>query len=276
MNDFVPPELYGVIGYPLAQSLSPLLHTTAFRRLGLPGVLIPWPMRQEKLPEFIAAVRLLGIRGCCVTMPHKEAIIPLLDEVTERVRGIGAVNTLYRDGDKVCGENTDILGFMEPLLAEKLPGDTPVLLLGAGGSAKAAVAGLQSLGLGNIWVASRRPEQSSELAERFNLKTVTWERRGKVEAGLIVNTTALGMRGKFEDETGYDREWFAGKTPGIAYDIVYTPFQTRLLREAVAEGWRAIGGLEMFLGQADHQCRIWTGGLRLPQEARQAVIDALS
>lgn len=275
MKNFAPADLYGVIGYPLKQSMSPMLHTNAFRLLGLPGVLVPWPMLPENLPDFVAAIRLLGIKGCCVTMPHKEHIIPLLDEVTERVRLIGSANTLYRDGEKVCGDNTDVLGFAEPLLAESLPPSAKALVLGAGGTARAAVVGLQSLGIKNIHVSSRRPEQAKGLAGEFGLLATEWKNREEVEADLIVNTTSLGMKGHHENETGYERSWFDRHAPGLVYDVVYTPFRTRLLREAEEAGWRTIVGLEMFLGQADHQCRIWTGQ-KMPQEARQMVADALS
>lgn len=275
MSEFVAPQLYGIIGYPLSHSLSPLLHTNAFRMAGLPGVLLPWAMEPEWLPSFIESVRLLNIRGCCVTIPHKEAVLPLLDEVTDRVRSIGSVNTLYRDGKKVCGENTDILGFMEPLLQENLAADTPVLILGAGGTSRSAVCGLHSLGFTDIRVVSRRPEQARTVAEEFGVGTEQWEKRSELPAGLIVNTTALGMTGRHENETPFDAAWFSGRTPGLVYDVVYTPFETRLLTEAGAAGWRTIGGLEMFLGQADHQFRIWTGQ-RLPEAARRLVADALS
>ncbi|MEG2140915.1 MAG: shikimate dehydrogenase, partial [Bilophila sp.] len=113
MRRFTPPALYGVIGYPLGHSLSPLLHTTAFRELALPGVLVPWALQPEQVPAFIDSMRLLKIQGACVTLPHKISVIPLLDRVTERVRETGAVNLIYWDhdeGEVLCGDNTDVLG----------------------------------------------------------------------------------------------------------------------------------------------------------------------
>lgn len=275
MHESSVPELYGIIGYPLGHSLSPFLHTTAFRLLDLPGFLTAWPMPPERLSDFVAAMRLLGVKGCCVTIPHKEAIMPLLDEVTDRVREIGSVNTLYRDGERICGDNTDILGFTEPLLTENLSSETATLVLGAGGTARSVLVGLRSLGLNRICVTSRRPEQARGLADEFGCDTVAWERRDGVDFSLLVNTTALGMAGKYENETAFPREWLAGRRKGLAYDVVYTPHRTRLLRDAAMEEWRTIPGLEMFLGQAGHQFRIWTGR-RFPPEARRLVAQLLA
>ena len=115
MSTFAPPALHGIIGYPLGHSLSPLMHNTAFRTLNLPGVYLSWPIEPGRLPGFVDAARLLNIRGCSITIPHKVDIIPLLDETSAGVKEMGACNTIYRDGEKLCGENTDIIGFMAPL-----------------------------------------------------------------------------------------------------------------------------------------------------------------
>ena len=107
MSAFIPSSLYGVIGWPLAQSLSPLLHNTAFQALGIPAAYMLWELPPEKLPRFVDSMRLLGIRGCSVTLPHKVEILPLLDHRSERVELMGAANTLYWRDDRLCGENTD-------------------------------------------------------------------------------------------------------------------------------------------------------------------------
>lgn len=275
MNSTTAPSLYGVIGYPLGHTLSPLLHNTAFRELGIPAVLLPWSLEPDKLPLFVESVRLLNIRGACVTIPHKKSLIPLLDRVTERVKALGAANLIYWDGDLLCGDNTDVLGFMAPLQNDPPPPElSRVLLLGAGGVARAAAAGLKELGLTDITVSDIDDRLSAELAAAFDLKTVAWGGRGGVAAQIVINATPLGMKGKYEGETPYPAEAFAGGT-GIAYDIVYTPFETRFLREAAAAGWKTIAGLDMFISQADHQFLTWTGR-NLPEAARQAVIAALS
>ena len=133
MSTFTPPALHGIIGYPLGHSMSPLMHNTAFRTLNLPGVYLSWPIEPGRLPAFVDAARLLNIRGCSITIPHKIDIIPLLDKTSENVREMGACNTLYRDGEKICGENTDVIGFTAPLRKRSLSPETRVLVLGAGG-----------------------------------------------------------------------------------------------------------------------------------------------
>ncbi|WP_303238059.1 shikimate dehydrogenase [uncultured Bilophila sp.] len=272
MSAFTPPALHGIIGYPLGHSLSPLMHNTAFRTLGLPGVYLSWPVEPGRLPAFMDAVRLLDIRGCSITIPHKVDVLPLLDAMTDGVREMGACNTLYRDGEKICGENTDVIGFMAPLRAHRLSPETRVLLLGAGGVSRAAVAGLRRLGLTDIAVTNRRRERAEALAEEFGLSSIPWEARGDVRADLVINTTSLGMTGAQERETPYPSEGFRGT--GIAYDLVYTPFRTRFLHEAEAAGWNTLSGLDMFIAQGDAQFRLWTGR-RLPPEAVEAVKAAL-
>lgn len=114
MDDFKPYKIYGIVGHPLGHSMSPMLHTTAFNNLGIQAVLVPWSIEPEKLPAFIEAFRLLEIQGACVTIPYKQAIIPYLDEVSDRVKVMGAANLIYRRDGKICGDNTDVLGFMAP------------------------------------------------------------------------------------------------------------------------------------------------------------------
>ena len=273
MGDFVPYKLYGVIGQPLGHSLSPLLHTTAFRALGIPAVLTAWPMPPDKLPAFIDACRLLDIQGACVTLPHKERIIPLLDSLTDRARATGAVNLIYRDGDKLCGDNTDVPGFLDPLNDNPLPSGAKALILGAGGAARSVAAGLKNHGLTDITVTNRTERRAVELSRDFSLKTIPWEQRGAVEAQLVVNATSLGMKGEHERETPYPAQFFQ-KRAGLAYDVVYTPFDTRFLTEAKKAGWNTHGGLRMFLGQANVQFTTWTG-LSLPEAAKEKVLEAL-
>ena len=219
----------------------------------------------------VDAARLLNIRGCSITIPHKIDIIPLLDKTSENVREMGACNTLYRDGEKICGENTDVIGFTAPLRKRSLSPETRVLVLGAGGVSRAAIAGLRRLGLANITLTNRRKERAEALCNEFGLLCAPWEERGDVPADLIINTTPLGMTGAQEHETPYPR---AFQDNGIAYDLIYTPFQTRFLRDAAAAGWETVSGLDMFIGQGDAQFHLWTGH-HLPEEAITAVTSAL-
>ena len=297
---FLPTALYGVIGWPLGQSLSPLLHNTGFQALGIPAAYLRWEIAPDRLAAFVDSVHLLHIQGCSVTIPHKMALMPLLDELGPRARLAGAANTVYwRDG-RLCGENTDVTGFLAPLAGVPLTG-MDVLLLGAGGAAHAVAAGLAAAGTRTVWVATPSDRSHLPLAERFSFTPLAWKDRHTVPAQCVVNATPLGMRGKHEAESPYD--FFAGAagnvadaidracgssygdgqdvalpsaiTPrGLAYDIVYNPLETRFLREARQAGWRCVSGLEMFFGQADAQFRLWTGQ-SLPMAARQALEAAL-
>lgn len=276
--------LYGVTGWPLAQTLSPLLHNTGFRTLGINALYQKWEVPPEKLPAFVESVRLLDIRGCSVTIPHKVGLLPLLDEVSPLARQVGAANTIYWNGERLCGENTDVAGFMAPLAGMPLEG-ADVLLLGAGGAARAVAAGLASPnsahGPARVFVATPSDRSHLPLAEEFGLIPLLWKDRHDPSALLVVNTTPLGMRGKAEADTPYDFSLVSGlpatsaaKATPTAYDIVYNPLETRFLREARAAGRRCISGLEMFFGQGDAQFRLWTGQ-GLPPESRRALEAAL-
>lgn len=300
-------DLYGVIGWPLGQSLSPLLHNTGFRALGIPAVYLRWEVPPERLPAFVDSARLLRIRGCSVTIPHKLALLPLLDEVSRNARLAGAANTMYWREKRLCGENTDVAGFLAPLADAPLE-NMDVLLLGAGGAAHAAAAGLATRKTRRVWIATPSNRSHLALAERFAFTPLAWKDRHDVPARLVINTTPLGMRGKHEEESPYDfslaacgpalehaahlphtpdgtgasgRHERAAVSPagdaakaGLAYDIVYNPLETRFLHEARLAGWRCLSGLEMFFGQGDAQFRLWTGQ-GLPPAARQTLENTL-
>lgn len=275
--------LYGVIGWPLSQSLSPLLHNTGFAALDIDALYMKWEVPPQKLPVFVESVRLLNIRGCSVTIPHKVELLPLLDEVSPLVRRVGAANTIYWKGENLCGENTDVAGFMAPLANVPLAG-ADVLLLGAGGAARAVAAGLVETVQqrpARIFVTTPSDKSHLSLAEEFGLTPLLWKDRHEPSPLLVINTTPLGMRGKAEEETPYDFSLSAPLAPTsaaqatpLAYDIVYNPLETRFLREARAAGRRCISGLEMFFGQGDAQFRLWTGQ-GLPPESRSALEAAL-
>ena len=274
--------LYGVTGWPLGQSLSPLLHNTGFAALGINALYLKWEVPPHKLPAFVESVRLLNIRGCSVTIPHKVGLLPLLDEVSPLAQRVGAANTIYWKGESLCGEYTDVAGFMAPLAGVPLAG-ADVLLLGAGGAARAVAAGLVAPAPherpARVFVATPSDKSHLPLAEEFGLTPLLWHDRHEPAPLLVINTTPLGMRGKAEDDTPYDFSLAApcapaGNTAPLAYDIVYNPLETRFLREARAAGRRCISGLEMFFGQGDAQFRLWTGQ-GLPPESRRALETAL-
>ncbi|WP_285906066.1 shikimate dehydrogenase [Pseudodesulfovibrio pelocollis] len=264
---------HGIIGWPLGHTLSPALHNWGFTSLGLDATYEAWPTKPDGLADFVARVRAQSIRGVSVTIPHKRAVMPLLDRLTERARAVGAVNTLYWEDGLLCGENTDVTGVAAPLRTmDALPGTA--LVLGAGGAARAAVAALRELGVPEILVANRTPDKARDLARQLSARAVAWEARMDQGAGLVCNTTPLGMTGDMIDATPWDALRF---TPGmIAYDIVYNPLRTRFLREAEAAGCITVSGLEMFLHQGLAQFRLWTGRDLEEAGARALLLERLA
>lgn len=289
MNDFTPSKIYGVVGFPLGHSMSPRLHTMAFQLLGLPAVLAPWPVEPGRLPAFMEAFRLLNLQGACVTIPHKQNIIPLADKTTDLVKAVRAANLLYWQDGQIWADNTDVPGFLSPLtqpagrfnpttaasMAKPLTAGSSALILGAGGAARAVAVGLKTLGLTNITITDIAAEASAALAADFDLRVKPWDKRREAEADLIINVTPLGMQGSLESQTPFQADWFSKREPGLAYDIVYSPYETRFLKEAKAAGWVTVNGLPMFLEQADHQFKIWTGR-HLPDEAKLSVWEELT
>lgn len=268
-----PEALYCVTGWPLAQSLSPLLHNTGFYALGIPAVYMRFAVRPEDFARFMDAVRLLPIAGASVTIPHKTTVLPYLDDMTAQARAARAVNTLYWKDGRLCGENTDVTGFLAPLAGRDLS-RTRVLVLGAGGAARGAVAGLVGRGCREISIATASDKSHLPLAEEFSCTPVRWDERHDVAADLVVNATPLGMHGAHEEESPYDFSRAHLPAGATAYDIVYNPLRTRFLRKATEKGLACISGREMFFEQGAAQFRLWTGR-DLPQEAREALDAAM-
>lgn len=276
---FLPRALYAVTGWPLSQSLSPLIHNTGFQALGIPAAYLAFPIAPRELEHFVQTVRLLRMGGVSVTIPHKEAIIPLLDGITERAKQVGAVNTLFwtdaEHGQELWGDNTDIAGFLAPLTAMRMDfAAQTALVLGAGGAARAVVGGLAMSGCRDIYIATPSNKSHLPLVQQFGAAPVNWEERHSVAATLIINATPLGMHGSHEDESPWDFAQGALPPQAVAYDIVYNPLETRFLREARARGHVCITGRDMFFAQGNAQFRLWTG-MDLPNAARQALDNAL-
>lgn len=264
------PDVLGVLGYPLAQSLSPYLHSRAFGKVGIEAAYTAWEVAPENLASFMRQFREEPFVGASVTIPHKVAVIPFLDAATEEAKIIGAVNTLYWSHGKVIGHNTDMEGFIAPLRT-RLPLPHAVVF-GAGGATRAVLAGLSRVGVDTVTLMARKIEKAERLASEFapgfaSLTVADWEGRDTIiartkEPLLVVNTTPLGMRGKAEGESPLTGTAFtAASRPGecIAYDIVYNPLKTAFLADAEAAGWRTVDGLAMFVRQAAAQFGLWTG-----------------
>lgn len=266
---------YFVIGNPISHSLSPLIHTMALRELGLPGTYEARQVTEEELDGFFGEFRKEPFAGCNITLPLKVAARAFVDRETERAKKVGAINTVYREGDRLVGENTDVPGFTAPLRGRKIE---RALVLGGGGVARAALAGLAELGVKCVELANRTEEKAQALVDAFRdeagflVELSPWDRRHEGEFDLVVNATSLGMKGPLEDRTPFER--FSGR--GLAYDIVYTPEETRFLREARAAGWEAVNGVPMFVGQAAESFRLWTGREMPQDKAMAAVREALA
>lgn len=250
----------GVLGWPLGGTLSPMIHNAAFRRLDLDWVYFAWPVPPESLPAAIGGLRSLRAQGANVTMPHKEAVIDLLDQVSGDGRAVGAVNTIQRYGDRLIGHNTDIDGFLEFLSADAgvdVAGMS-ALVLGAGGSSRAVVKALDRAAARRIAIASRDPARAGRIegvAGAVPARTVRWNEAADEASAvdLVVNATPLGSSG--EDPIP-GAEFRAGQ---VVVDLVYLPPATPLVERARAQGASAWGGLGMLVHQAAASFRIWTG-----------------
>jgi shikimate dehydrogenase len=262
-------QVVTLLGHPVEHSRSPHLHNAAFRAQGVNAVYVATPVRPDALAAGVEGLRALQFLGANVTVPHKEAVRPLMDEVSERAAAVGAVNTIVRDGDALRGDNTDVAGFLTPLVeavGDALEG-APMLVFGAGGAARAVVYGLlDRYGPSRLTLVARRPEQAEALAADLEgydptdaLRTTTFDAAASAvrASRLLVNATPLGMAPE-TDATPWPDAGDLGPSH-VAYDLVYTPEETRFLRAAAEQGATTIGGLAMLVEQAAAAYRQWTG-----------------
>ncbi len=244
----------GVIGFPIEHSLSPAMHNAAFKALGLnweyDKYAIPPDIIRQSLREFSDH----GFVGLNVTVPHKQAVMPFV-KPDEIARAVGAVNTIeFRHN---TGTNTDVGGFMDDLRAHGVsPAGMRVVVLGAGGAARAAVYGLANAGA-RLTLINRTPERAQELIDSLHVRAVVGEVSAVADAELIVNCTSVGMQPKVDASPLPDD---AVLSPGVTlYDMVYRPAQTKLMGQVEAAGGRTIGGLGMLVRQGAAAFRLWTG-----------------
>jgi shikimate dehydrogenase len=263
----------GLIGFPLEHSLSPKIHSAALTSCSLEGeytLFSIYPDDVRGLKNLLARVRTGEITGLNVTIPHKQNVIPLLDELTSTAKAIGAVNTIYLNENKLIGDNTDAQGFLFDL--ERFIGDHELgiknrtaLVLGAGGSSRAVVYALENDGW-NVTIAARRIDQAQELASRFeNTQAVELNSQTLqfLFPQLIVNATSVGMTPNVNQSPWPESLPFP---PHAAiYDLVYNPRETKLMKDAHAAGLCATSGLGMLVEQAALAFEIWTGE-RIPRD----------
>jgi shikimate dehydrogenase len=267
-----------LIGWPAAHSRSPLIHHAWLRTLGIEGGYTIESVPPEDVAEFITHLSHHGFVGANVTIPHKERAL-LLSVPDDRAKAVGAANTLWYQGDTLCSTNTDIEGFLNNLDASAPGWDaaTDALVLGAGGSSRAVIFGLIERGIARVHLANRTMERAQALADQFgqHVLPIPWEATGDVlpRAGLLVNTTSLGMKG--QPPLAIE----VGKLPSqaVVADLVYVPLQTPLLAAAGARGLRTADGLGMLLHQGVRGFELWFGQRpEVTAELRALVEDDLT
>ncbi|MGA8898119.1 shikimate dehydrogenase [Bradyrhizobium sp.] len=249
-----------LIGWPAAHSRSPLIHHYWLRKLGIEGGYNIEAVPPEGFAEFVQHLSTHGFVGANVTIPHKERALALTSP-DARARAVGAANTLWYEGNELRSTNTDIEGFINNLDAAAKGWDatSDALVLGAGGSSRAVVYGLIERGIKRVHLVNRTMERARALADLFGtaVHTVAWEKLGELlpQAGLLVNTTSLGMHAQPALELDI------GRLPShaIVADLVYVPLETELLKTARARGLKTADGLGMLLHQAVRGFELWFG-----------------
>jgi 3-dehydroquinate dehydratase/shikimate dehydrogenase len=250
---------YGVIGDPVAHSRGPLLFNDLFKHLGLNARYVRIRVDDASLLKDLVSV--LELRGLSVTIPHKQAVMASFDETDEIAKGIGAANTVVAKDGRLSGHNTDILAAVEALKDAAVRKwshgiyGLRALVLGAGGVSRAIAWGLKREAA-RVTIANRTFERGKALAEELGVECVRWHDLAAARPQIVVNGTSVGMAPK-SDESPVEASLFTKDM--VAMDTVYTPRETRFLKDAAARGALAVDGVEMFLRQANHQFRLWTG-----------------
>ena len=257
--------LAGVMGWPVAHSRSPLIHNYWLQKYGLAGSYVQLAVQPDQLPVALSGLAALGFKGCNVTIPHKVDVLGLIHSADANARRVGAVNTVVVQPDgSLKGMNTDGYGYIQSLL-DAQPGwraDTgPVVVLGAGGAARAVVLALVDQNAKEIRLINRTLDKAEAMAAEFGapVKAVPWEQRHAALGGaaLLVNTTSQGMQGNLP----LDLDMSALPATALVSDIIYVPLETPLLQAAKARGNPTVGGLGMLLNQARPAFEAWFGVL---------------
>lgn len=254
-------EVYGVVGDPIGHSLSPVIHNAAFRAKNLNKVYIPFRVPEGDLDEFLTHCEYLGVKGLSVTIPHKEEALRLLTSVEGPAREIGAVNTIVFENGERRGYNTDYHAAIDSLVKGigEMEGRNPlagriVLVLGAGGVARAIIYGLKQREA-DVVIANRTDDRAKLLAQHFNCRWIDWTMRHTIRPHVLINCTPVGMHPNV-DETPFHRHYLRRQM--VVFDTVYNPEQTLLIKEARRQGCRTITGVDMFIRQAAMQFKLFT------------------
>jgi len=273
-GDFI---LAGVMGWPIAQSRSPILHNYWIEKYKLNGRYVPLAVRPERLDDAIRGLPALGFRGCNLTMPHKQYAMTMVDSLTETAKRIGAVNCIVVGEDgKMSGTNNDGNGYVlsvQEVAPQWKPSDGPVAILGAGGAARALIVALLERGAPEIRLINRTFEKAERLAKDFGtaIKPIAWDKRADVigDVALLTNATNQGMTGNPPLEISLDRL----STKTLVSDLIYVPPETPFLKAAKARGNVIINGLGMLLHQAGPAFHAWFGVMpEITPDLRAAVM----
>lgn len=279
-------KLLGVMGWPIAHSMSPAMHNAALAKLQADYVYLPLPVPPDQLQTALAGLAAIGMRGFSVTIPHKQAIMPYLTEISDLAQAIGAVNTVWRTAAGWSGTNTDVYGFVSPLKAlDRDWSQTRALVLGNGGAARAVVAGCAQLGMANVQVVGRDSEKLAAFQASWadspiavSLQSHLWSTLPDLlpTADLIVNTTPIGMSPHIH-ASPLDTAALDQIQPGtIVYDLIYSPSPTQLLQQASQRGAIAIDGMEMLVQQGAAAFQIWLEQPAPVEVMRQALKQKLA
>ena len=258
----------GILGYPLGHSMSPIIQQAALDHLGIDALYEAWPVPPEGLAEKVRELRSSDVLGANVTVPHKEAIVPLLDSMNEWAETVGAVNTIVNRDGKLRGYNTDSYGFVQGLKEASFDASgASVLIIGAGGAARGVALALANMDVRAIAIANRTLERAQRLADEIgvmvpHLRVLSLNddalRAEALRSDLIVNCTSLGMwHSPQEAITPLRAEHIPQEA--LAYDLVYNPPETPFILEAKRAGARTMGGLTMLVHQGVASLKLWTG-----------------
>ena len=255
-----PPDVYAVFGLPVAGNPTQEMVEAAFAAAGVNARYLSLTVEPRDLAQAVLGARALGFNGFNVTVPHKVAILPLLDALTEAAELAGAVNCVKRDGDRLAGDNTDGRGFLDALRAELDPAGARVVVIGAGGAARAIVAELALAGAGAITIANRSLARAEEIAAAIGTRCSAVELTDgwavPTDADVVVQATTVGMG---DADARLPIRWGSPDGDAVAADVVFDPARTAFLEDAALAGYRTIDGLGMLVEQAVIGFRWWTG-----------------
>lgn len=257
-------KLYGVIGDPIGHSMSPDMHNDAFGALHMEAYYHPFHIKSEELKTAVAGMKAIGLSGFNVTVPHKTAIMPLLDEIDLLAEAIGAVNTVVRDENRFIGYNTDGEGFVRGLNEEYGSSvlDKKIMIIGAGGAARAIYYTLSQQGAERVDIANRTPAKAEELKSRcpYPVKTALLSlEQAEEQLGdydIIIQTTSIGMSPKVSETPIHVKNI---RSDAFVSDIIYNPAETMIMKEAKKQGARVQNGMKMFAYQGALAFEKWTG-----------------